>query len=154
MPFDTPFRLGPFLVDEAGGLMPPPDRDARFTLRWRGCRVNAALRPTGANPTAPDSIALRLQAILGRVPSSAEAGAPQRGALLAALHEITHHLQPGLSCGLSADHRVILHGETPMALPLTSRTLVTQVTRFLLDVAPYLDLTVESGATPVGTVNT
>ena len=78
MPLDARFRLGPFMVDEAGGLLPPSDRPACFSLRWRGCRVRAELRPVGDGPAHPVAVAMALEAVLGRVPSSAAASAAQR----------------------------------------------------------------------------
>ena len=81
MPLDMPFQLGPFMVDEQGGVTPPADRDARFTVRWRGCLVRAAMRPLEAG----GGMALGLQAVLGRVPSSASASESEREVALAAL---------------------------------------------------------------------
>ena len=154
MPFDKPFRLGPFMVDRNGGLMPPVDRDARFCVRWRGCVVRASMRPVGSNPTQPCGVQLNLQAMLGRVPSSAEASAVERDAVLEALRDVAGQAAVPLHFALSADHRAILHGSEELPLPVTSRALVTQVARFLLGVAPYLDFLGEAGVTPVGRVNT
>ncbi len=153
MPLDMPFRLGPFLVDEHGGLMPTIGGDANFTMSWRGCLVSASMRPSGA-PEQPDAVELTLQAVLGRVPSSAEASATQREAVLEALREVAAHAVAPLHFALSADHRAILHGSEALPLPVTSRALVTQVARFLLEVAPYLDFVGEAGATSAGRVNT
>ena len=47
-----------------------------------------------------------------------------------------------------------MHGSEALPVPVTSRALVTQVTRFLLNVAPYLDFADEVGARPAGRVNT
>jgi hypothetical protein len=147
MPLAAPFKLGPFLVDAAGGLIPPADREARFSVRWRGCLVQAGLRP------AEDGAALQLQAVLGRVPSSAQASPDRRDALLAVLRELVHHPAP-LRLGLSADHRVVMRGDSALAAPVTSRGLVAAVTGFVLAVAPYFDLIAESGAAGAGSVNT
>lgn len=147
MKFDQPFRLGPFIVDRDGGLMPPHDRDARFTLRWRGCLMQAALRPLGDNPAHPDRVELQLQAVLGRVPSSAEATAPQRDAVLAVLRDMAGHEDGALRLGLSADHRLVMHEQRELAVPVTGRALIAEVANFVLEVAPYLDLAAESGAT-------
>ena len=153
MPLDMPCRLGPFMVDDQGGLLPPADRDARFTLRWRGCAVRAAMRPLGGG-AGPGRVELTLQATLGRVPSSAEASAGRREEVLAALRGGGEGAPLSLRCGLSADHRAVLHGREELALPVTSRALVARVACFLLEAAPYLDLVAEAGATPVGSANT
>lgn len=150
MPLDMPFQLGPFMVDEQGGVTPPADRDARFTVRWRGCLVRAAMRPLASG----GGVTLGLQAVLGRVPSSASASEAERESVLAALREVADHRPAGLRFALSADHQAILHGEEDIALPVTARVLVAQVSRFLLDVAPYLDFVGEAGATPAGRVKT
>jgi hypothetical protein len=153
MPLDTPFRLGPFMVDDQGGLMPPIGGDANFTVNWRGCLVSASMRPVGA-PEQPDAVELNLHAVLGRVPSSAEATAQQREAVLEALHNVADHAIAPLYFALSVDHRAILHGSEALPIPVTSRALVTQVARFLLGVAPYLDFAGEVGVRPAGRVNT
>ena len=56
-----------------------------------------------------------------------------------------------LAFALSADHRAILRAISRLPLPVTSRGVVAEITRFLLAAAPYLELAAESGA---GTVNT
>ena len=150
MPLDMPFQLGPFTVDEQGGVTPPADRDARFSVRWRGCLVRAAMRPLEAG----GGVALGLQAVLGRVPSSASASEAERDAVLAALREVAEHRPAGLRFALSADHQALLNTEAEIALPVTARVLVAQVTRFLLEVAPYLDFAGEAGVTPAGKVKT
>ncbi len=150
MPLDMPFRLGPFMVDEKGGVMPPADRDTRFTARWRGCVVHAAMRPLAAG----GGVRLGLQAVLGRVPSSASASEAHREAVLAALREVAVHRPAGLRFALSADHQAILQSEAHIALPVTARVLLAHVTQFLLKVAPYLDFAGEAGATPAGRLNT
>jgi hypothetical protein len=153
MPLDTPFHLGPFVVDEHGGLTPPVDRGANFMVHWRGCAVRAALRPIAAAAGQPAGVELNLQAVLGRVPSTAQASAALRDGVLAAMRDVAGQAPP-LRLALSADHRAILHGTEALPLPMTSRNLVTQVARFVLDVAPYLDFVAEAGATPAGRANT
>ena len=49
---------------------------------------------------------------------------------------------------LLADHRVWLETETQIALPITAAALITEITRFLLVLSPYLDLMDEEGLTP------
>ena len=48
---------------------------------------------------------------------------------------------------LSADHRVWLEADTPIAMPITAAALITEITRFLLELTPYLDLLDETGLT-------
>jgi hypothetical protein len=109
--------------------------------------VQAGLHP------AEEGATLQLQAVLGRVPSSAQASPDRRDALLAVLRQLVDHAAP-LRLGLSADHRVVLRGGTELAAPVTSRSLVAAVTGFVLAVAPYFDLIAESGAAGAGSVNT
>jgi hypothetical protein len=88
------------------------------------------------------------------VPSSAAAGAARREEVLALLRDMADNPPGPLQGGLSADHRLVLQGNQPLAMPVTARALVGQVVRFLLDVAPYLDVAGEAGVTPTGTVKT
>ena len=151
MLFDTPFRLGPFTVDTAGGMIPPGDRPARFQVNWRGCMVAASLR---CDPAA-EVARLELSAVIGQVPSSASDGGPRREDALALLRGMIAAPAAGISVGLSADHRVMLQAERRIEVPVTASRLIAEVTDFVLAAAPYLDLTGESGAmAPAGSANT
>lgn len=153
MALDRPVRVGPFLVDENGGITPPRDHDARFTLRWRGCVMHAALRAVeGTAEEAPERIELRMLAVLGRVPSSAETSGEARNQVLTMLREANREAAGALRLGLSADHRVMMRECRDLAPPLTSRSLMAEVTGFVLGVAPYLDFAAESGVAPAGMV--
>ncbi len=152
MALDRRVRLGPFLVDENGGITPPRDEDARFTLRWRGCVMHAALRALGED--AAESIELRMLAVLGRVPSSAEASGEARNQVLTRLREANREASGNLRLGLSADHRVLMRECRAFAAPLTSRALMAEVTGFVLGVAPYLDFAAEAGVAPAGMAKT
>jgi len=164
MPFDAPFQLGPFHVGPDGGLsLAGPDRLPRFTIQWRGCRVEARLtvRDGGGSAVLGD---LSLQATVGRVPSTACFGAnqarPQRDAVFAALRSLPATLPEGWTASLLADHRVVLLAASRVAMPTTITSLLTDVTQFLLALAPYLDLLEEVGVEapaapdPAGMVNT
>jgi hypothetical protein len=48
---------------------------------------------------------------------------------------------------LLADHRVWLETDQRIDLPITAAGLITEITRFALDLAPYLELMDESGLT-------
>ena len=153
MAFDRPVWVGPFLVDENGGITPPRDRDARFTVRWRGCVMHAALRVVdGPSDDTAERIELRMLAVLGRVPSSAEASGEARNQVLTMLRDASREAAGPLRLGLSADHRVLMRECRDLAQPLTSRALMAEVTGFVLGVAPYLDFAAESGVAPAGMV--
>jgi hypothetical protein len=49
---------------------------------------------------------------------------------------------------LLADHRVWLEAEPRVELPITAAGLITEITRFALDLAPYLELMDETGLFP------
>ena len=51
---------------------------------------------------------------------------------------------------LLADHRVWLETEPRIELPITAAGLITEITRFALDLAPYLELMDETGLTLSG----
>ena len=51
---------------------------------------------------------------------------------------------------LLADHRVWLETEPRVELPITAASLITEITRFALDLAPYLELMDETGLTLSG----
>jgi hypothetical protein len=56
----------------------------------------------------------------------------------------------GLRVVLLADHRVWLETEPRVELPITAASLITEITRFALDLAPYLELMDEAGLTLSG----
>ena len=92
------------------------------------------------------AVALSMRTVIGRVPSTANAGAAPRAAVLEMLHVMGGTAPAGFALGLSADHRLMLMAERRLDLPVTARVLVTAVAGFLLRAAPYLDLAAESGA--------
>jgi hypothetical protein len=145
MPLDAPFELGPFRVDEGGTLaLARPDSLPRFHLAWRGVRVEARIEAGG------DGAMLQLEAIPGRVPSTAAGNvavrdAAVREAVFSTLRGLPRALPRGWQMALQADHRVALRAARPLALPTTACTLLVEVTMFLLALAPYLDLLAEAG---------
>ena len=67
MPFDAPFKLGPFTIDSEGRISPfEPHAVPGFLFRWRDRVVRA--RFAEAEPTAGR---LMLQTMVARVPSTA-----------------------------------------------------------------------------------
>jgi hypothetical protein len=145
MPFDAPFKLGPFMVDPEGRLSPgEPGGAPAFLFRWRDRVVRARLLQ--ANSAAGQ---LALQSTLGRVRSTANTpDETLRPRSFAVLGWLPRSVPPEWRVRLLADHRVWLEIETPIALPITAAALITEITRFLLMLSPYLDLLDEVGLTP------
>lgn len=159
MPFDAPFMLGPFAVDALGRLAPgEPTAMPGFLFRWRGRLIRAKFEPA-----TPEQYRLVLHATLGRVPSTAS---PREAALRPHSFELLHLLPRALPgrwrVMLLPDHRVRLEAESQVALPITATDLLAELTRFLLELAPYLDVLDEAGIAGVppeagseaGTANT
>jgi hypothetical protein len=147
MPFDGPFRLGPFLVDDVGGLAPRgTDHLPRFTVSWRDRTVRACLRQDSNE--APMGT-LEVEVVLGRVPSTAGSDVRSRLRQREDAFSMIGFLKGGLPAGwqmlLLADHRVALERREPLDLPITAAALVCNVTLFLLALDPYLDLMDEAG---------
>ena len=147
MPFGAPFKLGPFMVDSGGRLSPSePEKIPAFLFRWRNRVVRARLAEA-----SPADGRLALQSTLGRVPSTAGiSDETRRPRSFAAMHWLPRSVPPGWRVTLLADHRVWLETETQIALPITAAALITEITRFLLALGPYLDLLNEEGLISVG----
>jgi hypothetical protein len=147
MAFDPPFKLGPFTVHSGGRLSPgEPDNIPAFLFRWRDRVVRARVAQV-----SPDDGRLTLQSTLGRVPSSASVSDEElRPRSFAVSHWLPKSVPPDWRVLLLADHRVWLDAETRIALPITASALITEITRFLLVLAPYLDLLDEDGLTVIG----
>ncbi len=138
MPFDAPFRLGPFTVDASGRLSPgTAEHFPSFHLRWRGQAVHARL----VRQEAGGGI-LALRAVLGRVRSTGQPQSPAtqpRQSAFAALRALPPLLPEGWSAGLLPDHRVWLEAQERIPLPAAVEHLVARLALFLLRLAPYLD---------------
>ncbi len=140
MPFGSDFLLGPFNVSREGRLSPrDPERPPGFSVRWRGCSVHAALLAGR----------LALTAVPGRVPSTAGGEPERRERCFAALRGLPASLPGSWTLTLLADHRVQVTSEEALDMPTSAVELVSMMTRFLLALAPYLDLLEELG---VGTM--
>lgn len=66
------------------------------------------------------------------------------------MHWLPRSVPPGWRVTLLADHRVWLETETRIALPITAAALITEITRFLLVLAPFVDLLDEEGLAALG----
>ncbi len=142
MRLDVPFTLGPFLVNGNGRLSPgTPERFPSFRVTWRDHVLHARLTDAG-----PEGGTLALQAVLGRVPSTGRPGGPgtlPRQTAFAALRALPETLPPGWKLVLLADHRIVAQALIQLALPTSAEELVSELTLFLLRLAPYLDLLAE-----------
>jgi hypothetical protein len=139
--------LGPFTVDSMGRLAPNgPDALPGFLFRWRGRVVRASFGPANAERSQ-----LVLRTTLGRVPSTAnprDAGLrPQSFQLLRGLPRV---LPDPWRLLLLPDHRVQLEVDTLVTLPATATDLLVELTRFVLELTPYLDLVDEVGIAGAG----
>ena len=147
MPRSLPMTLGPFVVDDEGRLQPRSGAAfpaVNFVWRKRAIRVEI----THKQPTDGE---LNLQANLGRVPSTARGQTTDvRPQSFAALRTVKRDLPNAWQIRLSPNHSTLLEAKTGVALPITAVNLVTELTCFLLNLAPYLDLLDEGGLT--GTV--
>ena len=144
-PFTGLFTLGAFSVDQHGRLSPRvPEVPPGFGFRWRMRDIRARLVSATGAPEGH----LVLQATLGRVPSTALDGAgelrPQSFAVVRALNRA---LPPAWRVQLLADHSVLLETSAAVGLPVATTSLLTEITRFLLELDPYLDLLDEAGLT-------
>jgi len=136
MPFELPHNLGPFSVDALGRIAPRDGAEMpQFLFQWRDRRVSARLMGREGDGC------LMLTAWLGRVPSSA-GGRPAEGriASFATLRGLLDALPADWRVRLLPDHQVRLEAEVLLSWPATAVDLMTQLTRFLLALAPYLDL--------------
>jgi len=135
MPFKEGFTLGPFSVDADGRLSPiHPDSVPGFTVRWRGRVTHARL-----SATEGDGGILALQADLGRIPSTFPDPA-RRAACFSALRGVMRDIPATWTGGMRPDHQPRLEVKTEITLPVTAADLVTELTAFLLELAPWLDL--------------
>ena len=140
MTFDGPFTLGPFSIDAEGRLAPArPDLSPGFSVRWRGRVIHARLSQRDSRDGR-----LRLRSTLGRVPSTA-VDPTARTVCLRAISALPPTLPEVWTVRLLPDHRPQLEAETTVALPITVSTLVTEMTAFLLELSPYLDILDEAG---------
>lgn len=121
--------LGPFAVDRDGTLQPrAPGLRPTMRFAWRGRRCEAAL-------TREE---VRLAALAGRIPSTAEAPACRPG-VFEAIAALPGQLPAGWRARLLPDHRLMLEASAPLSEPPTATELVAAMVRFALALDPYLD---------------
>lgn len=132
-------RLGPFLVDAEGVLhAADPARPAGFGFRWRGRRVHAELCADAR---------LQLSVLAGHVPFTAEAAALRPG-VYAAFTALRDETAEHWRVGLTPAHGLVIEAVEALGKPATVSTLIAAATRFVLRLAPCLDLLDEAGARP------
>lgn len=144
MPFDAPFTLGPFEVDAEGRLTPgDPDAVPAFLFRWRGRIVRARITQADA-----ETGRLVLQMTLARIRSTASSEDDTlRPRSFVLLRWLMRTAPPEWHVTLLADHRIWLDSHRHIALPITAAALITEITRFALELGPYLELLDEAGLT-------
>ncbi len=144
MQFDGPFKLGPFSVDAEGRLSPcEPAAAPAFLFRWHNRVVHARLDQSDAATGQ-----LILQVTLARVRSSASTpDTTLRPRSFALLRWLEKNVPPAWRVLLLADHRVWLETDMRIGLPITAVDLITEITSFVLGLAPYLELMDEIGLT-------
>lgn len=126
--------LGPFAVAPDGTLSPrAAGLSPAIRFAWRG-RVCEALMQEGR---------LRLRAIAGRIPSTAERGA-DRHFTARAVRDIPAEMPPGWQLRLTADHRLTLEADAPCQG--TAVSMLGAMVRFALAMDPVLDRLEAAGA--------
>lgn len=126
--------LGPFAVGRDGALSPRlPGLRPALRFAWRG-------RPCEALVTED---ALRLRALAGRIPSTAEPNA-DRARTLRAVAELPPELPEGWQLRLTADHRLTLEMKAPARG--TAVGMLGEMVRFAMAMDPYLDRLEAAGA--------
>ncbi len=148
MPLRMPCKLGPFSVDRDGRLSPcDPRASPAFLFRWRNRLVR--LRLAQADPAGGRLI---LQTTLARITSTAAATDEQlRPRSFALLRWLSGTVPPDWRVSLLPDHRVLLETEAPIDLPITAAALLSRITSFVLELAPFVELLDETGLTVPGT---
>jgi hypothetical protein len=137
MPFDAPIKLGPFSVDAEGRLtLKHAGAGPNFHFRCHGRLIHVRLDRAGA-----ETGRLTLRIILARIKSTAGTPdttlRPRSFALLRWLHGA---LPPAWRAALLADHRFCLETDVIIPLPITVVGLISELTRFALELAPHLEL--------------
>ncbi|WP_439580562.1 hypothetical protein [Elioraea sp.] len=132
-------RFGPFLVDAAGVLHAADrSRPVGFGFRWRGRRVRAELH---------DDARLSLSVVAAHVPFTAEAAALRPG-VFAALAALRVEGDEDWRIALTPGHAVVVAAVEHLGAPATASRLIAAATRFVLRLAPCLDLLDDAGARP------
>ena len=118
--------FGPFAVSSAGALSVRAGAAPQLRFAWKGRDCAAWLEGTR----------LRLNAMVGRIPSTAEADA-DRGRTFAELARVPGAMPSGWRLRLTADHRLCVEAE---GMAETSAAgLVGAMVRFALTLDRYLE---------------
>ncbi len=133
MPFDAPFKLGPFSVDAEGRLSPTQSGTGpNFRFRWHGRAVCVQF-----DHAPPGEGRLKYRVALARVRSTACCSdATLRPRCFAVVRRLERVVPSDWRVALLVDHRIWLETETPIGVPITATGLVTELTRFALELAP------------------
>lgn len=144
MPFDAPFKLGPFSVDAEGRLSPcDPIKAPVFLFHWHNRLVRARIDQADI-----ETGRLVLQVTLARVSSTASTpDETLRPRSFALLHWLERSVPPAWQVVLLADHRIRMETHASIALPITAAGLITEIVGFALQLVPYLEVMDEGGLT-------
>jgi hypothetical protein len=128
--------LGPFQVG-ADGVLTPIDAEARpsFRFAWRGRTVRAEL----------ETDRLRMQATAARIPFTAERPT-DRARAFGTVRGMPRELPDGWALTLAPDHSIVLETEKTVGGVTTVTKLLASLTRFVLELDPYLDRLEAGGA--------
>lgn len=130
---------GPFSIAPDGALsLRDAARPPEMRFRWKGHACEARLEAGG----------LRMRALAGRIPSTAEQGA-DRARTFAAVAALPAALPRGWRLRLTADHRLRVEADGPAEH--SAPALLGALVRFALALDPYLDAVEAAGA---GTLKT
>ncbi|MFN3448130.1 MAG: hypothetical protein ACK44F_05495 [Roseococcus sp.] len=125
--------LGPFAVARDGRLTPrEPGLRPALRFDWRGRRCEAEWQGDR----------LRLRAIAGRIPSTAEPGANRRMVFEAAAR-LPQELPEGWRLRLTPDHRLAVEAEAPTRE--TAVELLGEMVRFALALDPWIERIEQAG---------
>ncbi len=134
------FRLGPFLVGPDGSLCPSEGASQPgLRVRWRDRTVRACIDGGAAGGQG----ALMLEAVIGRVPSTAAAGAAEphgREQAFGLLHALPAHVPESWQVRLLPDHQIGLAAPQALPMPALAADLLAGVTAFLPRLDPYLEV--------------
>ena len=143
MPFEVPFILGPFSVDPDGRISPiRHDVKPGFTVRWQGRTIHTRLMSNDDGRGR-----LFMQSSLGHIPSTASDPAA-RTSCIATLKGLANDLPDDWTLRITPDHQPNIAAETAVRFPITVSGLVTELTSFLVELSPYLEVLDQVGVRP------
>jgi hypothetical protein len=129
--FVAPLPIGPFLIEADGQLtLRLPQTRPGFSFTWRETSFTVKLDDAGQ---------MKLRAVGGRIPSTAD-GRGRRDGALAILRALPSCLPHGVRLSLLPDHRIQIETDFIHGWPTTAASLISPVVGMLMRVAPVLDL--------------